>query len=150
MATRHEPTRQPERKFSVFNQLLNTTTTSAIEQVASFTETRHSILAGNVANLDTPGYRVRDLSVEVFQQRLREAIEADRSPPSPGVRGYARDEAMRRVRDSMQSILQHDQSNVGLEQQVTEIAKNQYMHNLAISIMRNQFQMLETAISERV
>ena len=134
----------------MFTQLLNTTTTSVLEQVANFAETRHSILAGNVANLDTPGYRVRDLSVETFQQRLREAIEADRHPPSPGIRGYATDEAMRRVRDSMQSILYHDQSNVGLEQQVTEIAKNQYMHNLAISIMRNQFRMLEVAVSERV
>ena len=54
------------------------------------------------------------------------------------------------LRQSMQSVLHHDQSNVGLEQQVTEIAKNQYMHNLAISLMRNQFRMLETAVSERV
>ena len=34
----------------------------------AFTEARHSVLAGNVANLDTPGYKTRDLSVETFQK----------------------------------------------------------------------------------
>jgi flagellar basal-body rod protein FlgB len=57
---------------------------------------------------------------------------------------------MRYVRDSLKSILYHDDSNVGMEQQVLEISKNHFMHNLAISIMSSQFRMLESAISERV
>jgi len=134
----------------MFTDLINSPTTTVLEQVANFAEARHAILASNIANLDTPGYRVRDLSTETFQQRLKEVIEAHRHPVSPGISSYATDEAMSRVRDSMQSILYHDESNVGLEQQVTEIAKNQYMHNLAISIMRSQFRMLEVAVSERV
>lgn len=134
----------------MFTQLLNSPTTTVLEQVANFTEARHTVLASNIANLDTPGYRVRDLSTETFQQRLKEAVDARRKPISPGVRSYATDEAMRRVRDSMTSILYQDDSNVGLEPQITEMAKNQYLHNLAISIMRNQFQLLDVAISERV
>jgi flagellar basal-body rod protein FlgB len=111
------------------------------------------VLAGNVANLDTPGYRVRDLSVETFQERLREAAEArreQREPVSSGILRKDPDEAMRRVRDSIKSILYHDDSDVGIEQQVLEISKNQYMHNVAISIMSSQFRLLQTAISERV
>ena len=108
---------------------------------------------GNVANLDTPGYRVRDLSVETFQERLREAMEARRQQQKPASLGYLRpdpDEAMRRVRDSLKSILYHDDSDVGIEQQVLEISKNQYMHNVAISIMASQFRLLQAAIAERV
>jgi flagellar basal-body rod protein FlgB len=134
----------------MFTQIVSSPTTLLLEQMAGFTENRHAILASNIANLDTPGYRVRDLSTETFQQRLKEATEAQRHPLSPGIRSYQTDEAMQRVRDSMKSILYHDESDVGLEQQVTELAKNQYLHNLAISIMRNQFRMLEVAISERV
>jgi flagellar basal-body rod protein FlgB len=134
----------------MFTHLLNASAANVAQQVASFTEARHAILASNIANLDTPGYRVRDLSTETFQQRLQEVIDAQRHPASPGIRSYATDEAMQRVKDSMKSILYHDESNVGLEQQVTEVAKNQSMHNLAISIMRSQFQMLEVAVSERV
>ena len=38
-----------------------------LEQVVNFTEARHGVLAGNIANLDTPGYKTRDLSPELFQ-----------------------------------------------------------------------------------
>ena len=134
----------------MFTNLLNSSAAGVAEQVANFTEARHAILASNIANLDTPGYRVRDLSVQTFEESLKEVVDAKRHSHSPGVRSYASDEAMQRVKDSMKSILYHDESNVGLEQQVTEVAKNQYMHNLAISIMRSQFQMLDVAISERV
>jgi flagellar basal-body rod protein FlgB len=128
------------------------TTIPVLEQVARFTEARHQVLAGNVANLDTPGYRVRDLSVETFQERLREALEvrdASHEPMSLGT-GEGPDEAMRRVNESLTSILYHDDSNVGMEQQVLEISKNQFMHNVAISIMSSQFRLLQAAIAERV
>ena len=37
-----------------------------------------------------------------------------------------------------------------MEQQAAEVAKNQYLHNLTVSIMTNQFRLLQAAISERV
>ena len=133
--------------------VFNSTTIPILEQVVNFAQARHNVLAGNVANLDTPGYRVRDLSVETFQQRLRDAIEVRElanEPMTPGVLRNAPDEAMRKVEESMESILYHDDSNVGIEQQVTEISKNQAMHNMAIAILRSQFGLLQAAISERV
>ena len=39
-----------------------------LEQVVNFTEARHGVLAGNIANLDTPGYKTRDLSPALFQE----------------------------------------------------------------------------------
>jgi flagellar basal-body rod protein FlgB len=57
---------------------------------------------------------------------------------------------MREVRESLKTILFLDGSDVGIEQQVTEVAKNQYLHNLTVSIMNSQFPLLQTAISERV
>ena len=53
-------------------------TLKSLEQTVAFTERRHAILAGNIANTDTPGYREQDLSVESFQKNLRDAIQADR------------------------------------------------------------------------
>ncbi len=54
------------------------------------------------------------------------------------------------VAKNPKSILYHDQSNDGVEFQVTEMVKNQMQHNLALSIMTSQFRLLQTAISERV
>jgi flagellar basal-body rod protein FlgB len=133
--------------------IAGSTTIPLLQEVIAFTEARHGVLAGNVANLDTPGYRVRDLSVEAFQDRLRAAVEARRAAgeeSSPGILAQPPDDDLRRVRESMQTILFHDDSNVGIEQQVLEISKNQFMHNLAITIMTSQVRMLQSAISERV
>ena len=135
------------------NGLFNSTTIPIVEQVVNFAQSRHNVLAGNVANLDTPGYRVRDLSVETFQDRLKEAIEAKNLPPrsrSPGMVFGESNEPMQAVRESMKSILYHDDSNVALDQQVNEILKNQAMHNMAIAVMNSQFRLLQAAISERV
>ena len=50
----------------------------------------------------------------------------------------------------MKTILFHDGSDVGVEQQVLEISKNQFMHNLAVTIMTHQFHLLQSAVRETV
>ena len=133
------------------NAVFQSTTLPMLEQVVNFTEARHGVLAGNVANLDTPGYRTRDLSPALFQQQLREAVEASRAPSyTTAGRNAGKYDAFQEVKDAHRSILYHDESDVSLEQQVTEIAKNQAQHNLAISIMSAQFRLLRAAITERV
>jgi len=137
----------------MYQGLFQSTTIPILEQVVNFSQARHTVLAGNIANLDTPGYRVRDLSVEDFQSRLREAIETRHKPAksmSLGNRTEERMPTMAKVAEDVQTILYHDDSNVGIEYQVTEMVKNQMQHNLALTIMTNQMKLLETAISERV
>lgn len=177
--------------------IFGSTAIPVLEQVVAFTQARHGVLAGNVANLDTPDYKTRDLSPALFQEKLKEAIEdRDRSHsvmspalpthqafsgspttatglslgtslsvPSemnPGSQslGFTEQRAftstdrrsvenLRDVADSMKSILYHDESDVAIEKQVTEIAKNQSRHNLALSLMISQFQLIEAAVTER-
>lgn len=132
--------------------LFRSSSIPVLEQVVRFTQARHNVLAGNVANMDTPGYRVRDLSVKEFESRLKDAIEIRDGQysnlPTTEVQNYA-DRAMREVGSSLKGILYHDDSNDSLEQQVAEITKNQTQFNLALSIMKSQFDLLEAAISER-
>jgi flagellar basal-body rod protein FlgB len=133
--------------------LFDNTTIPVVQEVLAFSEARHRVLAGNVANADTPGYRVRDLSVDTFQQRLREAITERQfagQTSSPGLTESEPGDPLRNVRDSIRSVTFLDNSDVGIEQQVTEIAKNQFLHNIAVAIMSSQFRLLQTAISERV
>ncbi len=143
----------------MLSSLFDSSTIPVLEQVVSFTQARHGVLAGNIANIDTPGYKTRDLSPVEFQKRLKEAIDDLHEPAtSPGYATYtdssedksiAGQRGMDRVRDSMKDILYHDQSDVSLEQQVAEISKNQAQHNMAISLMTSQFRLLQVAISER-
>lgn len=143
----------------MLSTMFDSSTLPVLEQVVNFTQARHGVLAGNIANLDTPGYKTRDISPDEFQSRLQEAIEAKRQADlSPtyeinsqlaGKKGLGHD-GMDRVRESIKSILFHDNSDVGIEQQVAEITKNHALHNLALNLMTAQFRLLRTAISERV
>jgi flagellar basal-body rod protein FlgB len=135
--------------------LFDSTTIPVLQQVVDFCQARHNVLAANIANMDTPGYLVRDISVEDFQTRLHQAVESRHQPASasgeisPGEIGLRGAEPMAEVAKNSKTILHHDQSNVSIEQQASEMAKNQMQHNLALTIMVKQFQMLESAISEK-
>lgn len=131
--------------------LFSSTAIPVLENVVNFSQARHAVLASNIANMDVPGYRTRDLSPEKFEQRLKAAISArdERSEPSLGETPIRHGDPFKDVNKNMQSILMHDDSNVGLEQQVAAISKNQMQHNLALTIMNAQFRQLQTAISER-
>lgn len=133
--------------------LFGSTTIPVLAEVLNFAQSRHSVLAGNVANVNTPGYRVRDLNEVAFQQKLKEAIRAAGAKPqgiSPGIAHSQPGDEMREVRESLENLVYHDNTNIDLEKQVTEITKNQIMHNFALTIMNDQFKLLQTAISERV
>lgn len=133
--------------------LFDSTSVPLLEQVVNFSQARHNVLAGNIANIDTPGYQTRDLSPDLFQEKLRDALETrDELRRSQGLRGASPRgvDPLADVSRNLKSILRHDGVNVSIEGQVTEIAKNQVQHNLALAIMNSQFRLLNSAISERV
>lgn len=140
----------------MISNMFDSTTIPVLQEVVNFCQARHNVLASNIANMDTPGYKVRDLSVEDFQSRLQQAVQERHQPPSsleglsPGEVGTRNAEPLAEVAKNSKTILHHDQNNVSIERQAAEMVKNQMQHNLALTIMVNQFRLLETAISEKV
>lgn len=143
----------------------------SLERSVEFTTRRHSVLAGNIANMDTPGYQTRDLPVASFQDSLKALSEAKQNLAESGngprlfTAGFdeepqvvdhrqelldAKDAAVRNVFDSMKQVVYHDGSDDNLEMQVLEISKNQSMHNMSVALLRSQFQTLKVAIAENV
>ncbi|WP_372716390.1 flagellar basal body rod protein FlgB [Novipirellula sp.] len=130
--------------------IFKSTTIPALEQSLTFSERRHELLAGNIANLDTPGYRSRDLDESEFQNALAESIQdARRTRPTDSIGAVTRDDLYAGPRAASEQVVFHDGSDVSLEGQITEIAKNQHLHGLAITTMRSQFSLLRAAITER-
>ena len=139
--------------------MFNTTAIPVLEQAMKFSQARHNVLAGNIANLDTPGYKSQDLSPEKFADRLKAAIAArdesygaslsDESAPAGGTLSMSSD-PISDATAGLDDLLYHDQSTGSLEKQIAAIAKNQMQHNVAVSVLSSQFRLLQTAISERV
>ena len=141
----------------MLDRMLDSTSLPVLEQVVQFTQARHGVLAGNIANIDTPGYRARDLSTAAFESRLREAIDdRDRGSANSGIADSASgtmtasSNPIARAGRSLEDLLYHDDSTGSLEMQATAIAKNQMQHNLAVSLLSSQLRLLQAAISERV
>ena len=137
----------------MFDSWLSNSTLPALEQTAVFAQKRHQLLAGNLANLDTPDYKTRDLSLTEFQAQLKAATDPSKSSattyvPGKGQQPITQQQALEKARDVSKQILYHDGGDVSLEEQVTEISKNQSMHNTVIALMRSQFQTLQVAIRE--
>jgi flagellar basal-body rod protein FlgB len=134
--------------------MFQATTLPVLEQVVNFSHARHNVLAGNIANLDTPGYQARDLSVEKFQARLRAQIETLRnggaaSETHAQAAGIFQQKRAGRFAADWGTMVRHDEVDVSLEQQIAQLSKNQMQHNLAVSIMASQFRLLQAAVAER-
>lgn len=138
-----------------------------LEQLAAFTERRHEVLAGNIANISTPDYKTRDLPVAKFQAALQQAVAGQQrqaqaprsltdvlsgSPGGPGSSASVQDnfptelfEAVERA-DNFTFL---DGSNRNVEHEVMEMTKNSLIQNFAVELMIAQMGILQAVISER-
>lgn len=122
-----------------------------LRQLAVFGERRQQVLAENVANIDTPNYKTRDLDTEGFRAALRDAVLAS---TSPGHAGSAKAEpfaselfAPRPI--GPPNLTFQDGNNRSVEREVSELTKNLLMQNFAVELMAAQTQLLAAVISER-
>jgi flagellar basal-body rod protein FlgB len=101
-------------------------TLERIMDIASF---RQKLLASNVANADTPGYRARDIS---FQNELGRAMSGSKG-------GY-------NVYEVMPTMLSRDGNSVNLDIEMTKMAETHLIYNSAAQIMSMKVRMMKDAI----
>ena len=108
----------------------------------AFAEARQNVLANNIANIDTVGYKVRDMDLKRFQSDLREALAEGSASPGGGTLPQA-------TVDFDQYLLFHDGNNRSVEKQMTAITKNSILHNVAAELLRSRYALLEKAVAMR-
>ena len=128
-------------------RLLNQGNAPLLEQMLKFTAARHKLIAENVVNIITPNYQQKDLSLEKFQDMLRDRVAVRNDAPPGSVRF---DDIEAEIEKPTNGILFHDGGNRSVEQLVTDQAKNAMMHNLVVELLRKQYTSLENALKERI
>ncbi len=128
-------------------RLLNQGNAPLLERVLHFTSNRQRLIGENIANLSTPGYKQKDLSVERFQKALRSRVERKKSS-APGSVDFKDIDA--ELDKKAGGILFHDGNNRSVEGIMTENAKNALMHNLVVELLKKQFGSMENALRERI
>jgi flagellar basal-body rod protein FlgB len=142
------------------------TTIPLLEKIAVFGERRHDVLTANVANIDTPNYKRRDLPIEAFQKALRAAIADGRSRADQGISIVGGDfaapslggksepmfpaQVFQAMESQSPSLTFQDNNNRSIEHEMMEMTKNTLMQSFAIELMNTQLGMLQAAIREQV
>jgi flagellar basal-body rod protein FlgB len=91
--------------------------------------TRQKVVASNIANADTPGYKTLDLD---FQSQLGSVMAGAGTKPTE-VSGLPS---------------KNDGNNVNLDREARMLAENAMRFNLASGLMRSQIRMIKNAIQE--
>lgn len=133
-------------------RLLNQGNLPLLEENLRFTSRRHSMLAENVANIDTEGYVQKDLDVGAFQKMLARRVEERASVRGVGkvsFEGLAASGDLE-VEGGEGIQLFHDGQKRSMERLMSESAKNALTHNLFVELMRRQFSSIDSALKERV
>jgi len=143
--------------------LTNADSMPALERAMQFAGRRQSIIAHNIANLSTPMFQPKDVSVGGFHRILGEAIDRRRTQYG-GHRGDMNLRTTHEVRPdggpggsirlrpttSTGNILYHDQNDRDLERMMQDLAENVAYFRVSSELYRSHMSQLRTAISLRI
>jgi flagellar basal-body rod protein FlgB len=135
---------------------LGSSSLPALERSLQFMSARQRLLVGNLANADTPGFRPTDVDPREFQAALRDSLEAgqlteqgslafdDAAPVRFGESGVElKPEVL------ADNILFHDGNDRSVERLLQRVTENVYAFRATSQLLRNQFELINTAIRER-
>ena len=133
--------------------MLGSTNLPSLQYMAA----RQKLLAGNIANIETPGYRPTDVAPAAFQHALRDALEQDRVDRNGGLAfddsaPVAFTEAGTELKPQVlaENIMFHDGNDRSVERLMQKMQENVYSFRIASQLLRNQFDLINTAIRERM
>lgn len=131
-----------------------------LERMVKFTGARQELIAHNIANLSTPYYKPVDLDPAAFQGQLRDALDRRSRKPNPMRQPLEmRGNRQIRIRDGQmqfipqqknEGILFHDHNNRDVERTMQDLVENTLAHRTSVELLKSQFDLLKTAIRERV
>ena len=101
-----------------------------LEQYMTLLSARQKVVASNIANADTPGYKTKDID---FQSEFKSAL-MQLSPSGP----VSTEVAGLRVRN--------DGNNVNLDRESRLLSENTMRFNIAANLVRSQIKTIKSAI----
>ena len=112
----------------------NTSIVSQLESYLSLTNQRETVITSNMANVDTPGYRTKDVD---FQHELTRAMNAPNgTKPQPA------------VRDVSGLLERPDGNNVDIDREAMKLSEVQLQYQMGTQLLKGEFHQLLTAINE--
>jgi len=122
----------------------------AIDRLAfglEYTSRRHEVLAKNVANMETPGYKALDVTFDDYLRPAKAAAfdvaQVNFSPGAPG-------DPRARMVYAGDGPPRDDGNDVNLDRQMARLAENTLFNHTLVQLLASRFATVKQAISGRV
>lgn len=140
--------------------LTNASAIPTLERLMQFAGQRHRIIANNIANISTPGFRPADVSVAEFQAQLGKAVDKRRAQYGTAG-GELELESTSQVEVTPASmtlhpeptgdnLLFHDGNDRNVERIMQSLVENFMAFRVAAQFLQGQFNLINMAIRERI
>lgn len=132
------------------NGLVASPVEQVLEQALAASALRHKVIANNIANVNTPGFKK---SAVRFEDELRQALDGNRLPlivtdprhlPGRHAAGISAPEVVPVINTTMR----RDGNNVDIDQEMALMAENSIYYSAVAQQMANYFAGLKTAVNE--
>jgi flagellar basal-body rod protein FlgB len=120
--------------------MIDTDTTETLSRFLDVDVARYRLITNNLANVETPGYRTRDLD---FRAELNRA-----TLPEANAQGGLMYASFAAVSRPVRGLLERpDGNNVSLERESLLLAETQMRYNLGIQLLKDEFHGISQAIN---
>ena len=123
--------------------MIDTPLMRGLERVLDVSAYRHQVIAANLANVDTPGYRTRD--VREFAGEIARAMAG--GPTNEDQMPFA-EASFAPIAHEVRGLLERpDGNNVSVERESLLLAQNQLRFEVAVAFLKDEFHKLSSAIN---
>ena len=112
-----------------------------LESYLKLTASRVEAISANMANIDTPGYRTRDIN---FESEFNKVMSAGLHQSEDGAEAVQMSPVVHEVQGLME---RPDGNNVNLDHEGLMLARTQLQYQLAIQLIQNHFHQQLSAIN---
>ena len=114
---------------------------STLESYLKLTSSREQAISSNMANVDTPGYRTRDIN---FQGELSKAMNGILNESAGGSQSMQLTPVVQEVKGLME---RPDGNNVNLDREGLLMSQTQLQYQIGVQLVKHQFHQILSAIS---
>jgi flagellar basal-body rod protein FlgB len=124
------------------------TTLSAMDHYMTRLAKRQNVLASNLANIDTPGYKSKDVSFHLTMEELLSLEQAAPTGPERGGERWSFLPIQHDVFEVSGLASRADGNNVNLDKELLKLGETAFGYSMVIQLLRSKLRTIASSINE--
>lgn len=121
-------------------------TIETLEKSLDYSTARNRTIANNIANVDTPNYKSKDVVFkDLLTDTMSQSIETKRTQPEH-FSFHENIEKSYIVKENKNTMYNHNGNNVDIDREMAELAKNQLHYQAIVDRLNGKFNNIGTVI----